>query len=142
MIEPGLQGQVSIQVTPATFASSYGNAGIDVLATLYILAAFEQAAGQAVLPFLEPGQATVGTHLSMDHFAPTPEGMTAVITATLEEVDGRRLSYAVEVRDELEVVGKGRHVRYIVEIDQFEERINDRRRQFEALGSGGRNPTE
>jgi fluoroacetyl-CoA thioesterase len=135
-LKPGLTGEVRIEATPETFASAWGNTGIDVLATLYILAAFEQAAGGAVLPYLEPGQATVGTHLEMDHFAPTPEGMTAVVRATLQEVRGARLSFAVEVTDDLEVVAKGVHVRYIVERDRFVERINDKRRRFTAAGLG------
>ena len=134
-IEPGLTGQVEIAVTPETFAGAFGNVGIDVLATLYVLAAFEQAAGMAVMPFLAENQATVGTHLSMDHYAPTPGGMTVTVKATLEEVDGRRLSYAIEVRDEIEVVATGRHDRYIVERDWFLQRIEDKRKKFAEMKS-------
>lgn len=137
-IRPGLTGEVRIKVTPETFASTFGNAGVDVLATLYLLASFEQAANQAVRSHLEPGQVTVGTHLAMDHFAPTPEGMTATVRATLEEVRGPRLDYSIEVADEVEVVGRGRHVRYIVELDRFEDRIKDKRRRFAAPGLGGK----
>ncbi len=129
-LKPGLQGQVRIEVTPENLASAYGNTGIDVLATLYLLASFEQAAAQAVAPFLSPGQTTVGTHLSLDHFAPTPEGMTVKVTATLEEVTGHRLSFAVVVRDDLETVGKGAHVRYIVDRAEFETRIQDKKQRF------------
>jgi fluoroacetyl-CoA thioesterase len=129
-LKPGLQGQVRIEVTPENLASTFGNTGIDVLATLKLLASFEQAAARAVAPHLLPGQTTVGTHLEMDHFAPTPEGLTAVVTATLEEVVGPRLTFAIEVRDDLEPVGKGAHVRYIVDRAEFLERIRDKKQRF------------
>jgi len=78
---------------------------------------------QAVQPLLKPGQTTVGTRIDVAHLAATPEGMTATITVELTAVDRRRLTFHVEVRDEVEKVGEGTHERFIIDRDQRMPRL-------------------
>ncbi len=58
----------------------------------------------------------------MRHTAATPLGMVVTARATLQEIDGRRLVFAVEARDEVEPVGAGVHERFIVDAARFEAR--------------------
>ena len=39
-------------------------------------------------------------------------------------IDGRRVSFEAEVKDTLEVVGRGKHSRFIVDINKTFERLN------------------
>jgi len=96
---------------------------IRVLATPEMVRLIEQTAIQAVQPLLKPGQTTVGTRIDVAHLAATPEGMTATITVELTAVDRRRLTFHVEVRDEVEKVGEGTHERFIIDRDQRMPRL-------------------
>ncbi len=122
-LEPGVVGEVQHRVTPETFASKWANPGIEVLATPVVVGWLEEAAIRAVQPFLEPGQGSVGTLVSMKHLAATPAGMTVRATATVTEVDGRRIRFSVEAHDEKEKIAEGEHERFIVNMAKFLDRV-------------------
>jgi len=122
-LQPGVVGEVSHRVTPDTFASRWANPGIEVLATPVVVGWLEDAAIRALQPHLEPGQGSVGTMVSMKHLAATPAGMTVRATATVKAVDGRRILFAVEARDEKEKIAEGEHERVIVTMAKFLERV-------------------
>ncbi len=122
-LQPGIIGEVQHRVTPETFATRWGNPGIEVLATPVVVGWLEDAAIHAVLPYLEPGQGSVGTMVSMKHLAATPVGMTVRAKATVKAVDGRRILFAVEAHDEKEKIAEGEHERFIVNMAKFLERV-------------------
>jgi predicted thioesterase len=49
--------------------------------------------------------------------------MRIAATARLVAVEGRRLKFAVEARDEKEIVGDGTHERVVVNVARFDERV-------------------
>lgn len=116
---PGVIGEVTHRVTPDTFATRWGNPGVEVLATPVVVGWLEDAAMRAVAPHLEPGQASVGTMVSMKHLAATPGGMTVRAKATVRTVDGRRVVFAVEAWDDKEKIAEGEHERFIVNMAKF-----------------------
>ena len=122
-LQPGVIGEVQHRVTPDTFASRWGNPGIEVLATPVVVGWLEEAAIRAVQPYLEAGQGSVGTMVSMKHLAATPAGMTVRATATVTEVDGRRIRFSVEAYDEKEKIAEGEHERFIVNMAKFLDRV-------------------
>lgn len=123
MLTPGVSGEAQVLVTPDTTAERFGNAGAAVFATPLLVALCEQAAIRAVAPFLAAGQGTVGTHIDIEHLAATPVGLHVTARAVLTEVAGRRLEFSLEARDEKEVVGRGRHTRFIIDNAKFYARV-------------------
>lgn len=119
----GTEGRVERLVTPELSAEHFGNAGVAVLATPALCALFELSAFEAVRAALEPGEATVGTHLQIDHLAATPVGMTVTVRARLEAVDRQRLAFTIEAHDGREVVARGRHERFVVDLTQFLQKV-------------------
>ncbi|MGI5839919.1 MAG: thioesterase family protein [bacterium] len=115
----GLQGETVRQVTATDTAAVVGSGDQPVLATPTLLAWVENAAFAAVSSQLPDGMTTVGTRLDFRHLAATPVGMKVTACATLQEIDGRRLTFWVEARDERERIGDGRHERYIVPAEKF-----------------------
>ena len=93
------------------------------LATPSMILWMEITARDAVLPLLEPGQDTVGTHVNVSHLAATPVGMRVIFRATLKEIDRRRLTFAVEAHDEKEKIGEGTHERFIIDVARYAERL-------------------
>jgi fluoroacetyl-CoA thioesterase len=78
-----------------------------VFATAYLVAFVEATCIEAVAPLLSPGHKTVGTHVDLSHTAATPVGMTVVAASELVGVEGRRLRFAVECRDEVDMISSG-----------------------------------
>lgn len=119
---PGLSAAVSLQVTDADTATAFRSGDVDVLATPRVVALAEEAAVQAVSGALAPGSTTVGYRIQLDHLAPTAPGATVKAEATLEAVEGRRLTFRVAVTDHHGLVAAGRITRVTVERDRFLEK--------------------
>lgn len=126
MIEVGTKSERCWRVGREHLASAFGSGLVDVLATPVLVGLCEECARTMVDPHLPPGQKTVGTSIRLDHVAATPLGMRVTVTAQLVEIDRRRLRFEIEAHDEIEVVGRGTHERFIIDADRFEERIREK----------------
>jgi len=125
-IEPGLSAAADLVVTEADTAIACGSGDMPVLGTPRLLALAEAATVRAVAPALDAGTTTVGFRIQMDHSAPTALGDTVRAEATLEQVDGRRLTFRVTVYDGNGLVGAGRITRVIVDRAGFLESLQGR----------------
>jgi predicted thioesterase len=128
-IRPGLRGEVRQVVAQEHTARHLGSGGVQVLATPQMILLMERAGVAAVDHLLPEGYLTVGGHLDVQHLAPTPVGFEVRATAELLEVDGRRLAFRAEVHDRPpggdreDLVGRGNHQRFIVDVARFGERV-------------------
>ena len=123
MIKEGLTHTSKIKVTLENCASAVGSGGLDVFATPSMVALMENAAMNAVAPFLPEGSTTVGAEINTTHIKPSALGAEIEATATLTAVEGRKLIFDVEARDTSGTIGKGTHVRFIVDIERFMAKV-------------------
>lgn len=126
-IKIGLKGIVEITVSEKESANSYGNEGVNVFATPAMVGIMEVAARNAVDSVISEGFSTVGTRLDVKHLAATPVGFKVRAVAELLEVDDKRLVFKVEAYDDIEKIGEGTHERYIIKLDKFMNRVNNKR---------------
>ena len=119
MLTTGIKGNSERIVTEELTARAMGSGELPVLATPAVIALAEETAWRSVAAFLEPGQGTVGTKLDVEHISATPVGMNVRCETELIEIDRRKLTFSVEVFDEIGVVAKGTHCRFIVENEKF-----------------------
>ena len=124
MLQPGIKGKQTIVVTPAQTAAYYGSGALEVFATPAMVALLEETAWRSVQPYLEEGQATVGTRVDVRHLAATPLGGKVTCESELVEIDRRRLVFKVDVFDEKTKVGEGTHERFIVDVEKFQAKAN------------------
>jgi fluoroacetyl-CoA thioesterase len=122
-LQPGLTGTASVTVTGDLTAAALGSGNVDVYSTPALIALLEAAAINALEGHLADGQTSVGTALNVKHLAATPVGMSVQATATLKEIDGRRLVFDVSASDDVEPIGQGTHERFVVDQARFEERV-------------------
>ncbi|GBF32126.1 dihydrolipoamide acyltransferase [Desulfocucumis palustris] len=115
----GIKGEATDVVTDSNTAIAYGSGGVNVFATPAMIGLMEKAALTSVEPHLESGMTTVGTRVEVQHLAATPIGMKVTARSELIEAEGKRLLFRVEVLDEVEVVGRGTHERYVVPEQKF-----------------------
>jgi predicted thioesterase len=139
-LAPGLKHSQAVTVTSDMTPGHLRGDAIRVLATPEMIRLIEQTAIQAVQPALKPGQATVGTRVDVAHLAATPEGMAVTVTVELTAVDRRRLTFRVEVHDEVEKVGEGTHERFIVDPEQRLPRLQAKLDAWRSRRSVASNP--
>lgn len=99
----------------------------NVFATGYLVGLIEWVCIQAVNPHLDwPHEQTVGIHVNVSHTAATPPGFSVTVNVELVEVDGKKLVFEVEARDEMDVITKGRHERFVINKEKFDARLLDK----------------
>ena len=120
-MQPGLSATLRFPVTAADTARALLSGDVEVLATPRLLAWLEAATCAAVRDALDADRTTVGTHVELDHGAPSPVGDTVAVTATLTAVAGRRLTFEVSARDEAtgRSLGSGVVIRAVVDRCRF-----------------------
>ncbi|MEC3918640.1 thioesterase family protein [Nocardia sp. CDC160] len=95
-----------------------------VFATGYLVGLMEWACARHLHPHLSPGQTSVGTHIDVSHVAPSLPGMTVTVQVEVTAVQGRRIRWSVQARDDRDNIGEGIHHRAIIDTEQFIARIN------------------
>jgi predicted thioesterase len=113
-----------IAVDESMTADRWGNKGVFVLATPHLVGLLEGTCVRAIQAELEPGQATVGTHIDLRHLKATPVGDTLTLSAQVMEVDGRRVIFRVKAEDSGGVAGEGTHERVVIDLARFLQRAN------------------
>ena len=94
-----------------------------VYATPMLVRDIEVACRELLLRHLDPGEDSVGTRVELDHLAATLLGMSVELTVTVASVSGRLVTLDVSARDSVDLIGKGRHTRFVVDVKTTESRL-------------------
>ncbi|MBX7072427.1 MAG: thioesterase family protein [Pirellulales bacterium] len=122
-LTPGIEGTYRRCVVTEHLVSHHNPGGAPVLSTPHLLGFMEAAAWQAMAPHLNAGDDSVGVGFEFQHLAPTPAGMTVTAQAVVTKVEGRFVTLTIEARDEQELIAKGQHVRAVITLERFKERL-------------------
>jgi fluoroacetyl-CoA thioesterase len=100
----------------------------EVFATGFLVGFLEWACIKAINPHLDwPEEQTVGTHIDVSHEAATPPGLTVTATVELIAVEGRKLVFAVEAHDGVDLISRGRHERFVIDKEKFDAKAGAKR---------------
>jgi len=128
-LKPGLTHRLAYVVAerttvPQTFPESpVVGAMPNVFATGYMIMLMERACTEFLATHLDPGEGSVGVHVDVSHLAATLPGMTVTVDVECTEIVGQRLSFKVKAHDGIDLIGEGRHDRFIVMWDKFNARL-------------------
>ena len=125
-LKMGLATRREVMVDESRCIGFMGKEGM-VYATPRMVSDVEYTCRDFLLEHLDPGEDSVGAHVSIDHLAATPLGLKVVIEAKIVEIDRRRVTFEFSVRDPIEECGRGRHVRFVVETAKSRERLAAKR---------------
>ena len=123
----GQEGNLEQTVGTGHSADRFQNAGVTVLATPVLCHWFESAAVRAIVEQLESGEASVGTRLSIEHLKATPVGMQVRVRARVVAVEGRRVNFEILAFDDVELVARGTHERFVVDLERFLAGVHEKR---------------
>jgi fluoroacetyl-CoA thioesterase len=99
-----------------------------VFATGYMVGLIEWACIQALAPHLEDGEGSLGVHIDVSHTAATPPGFTITVDVECLEVRGPRVYFSVRAHDGVDLIGQGRHERYVLKWQHFVRRVEKKAR--------------
>jgi fluoroacetyl-CoA thioesterase len=99
-----------------------------VLSTPWLIWFLEHAARQAVLPFLAPGESTVGTYVEVRHSAPTAVGQAVTCRARVIRVERTTITFQLEAHDGHELIARGLHTLQVIRVDRFAQRVERKSR--------------
>jgi fluoroacetyl-CoA thioesterase len=115
-IEPGIERTDEFTAQDRLLTDVGGTLGVKVLSTPGMISRMERCAAMLALEHLPDGKATVGFEVCVKHVAAAGEGSACSVHARLDEVlDGRKLRFAVEVREGDRTIGVGTHERRVVD---------------------------
>jgi fluoroacetyl-CoA thioesterase len=117
--ETGLRGTAVLTVTESDTARALGSGDVEVLGTPRLIALCEAATINAIAGVLDEATSSVGMRIRVDHLQPTAVGEVVTAEASLEQVDGRRLTFTVSVSDRGGLVAAGKVTRALVDRAKF-----------------------
>jgi fluoroacetyl-CoA thioesterase len=94
-----------------------------VFATGFMVVLMEWTCIQLLAPHLDEGEGSLGVRVDVGHLAATPPGMTVTVDCECTEVNGKKASFKVRAHDGVDLIGEGRHERFIVAWDKFNARV-------------------
>ena len=80
--------------------------------------------------YLDEDENSVGARVEIDHMGPTLVGMHVEIKITVTEIKGPKVAFEFEVHDQIEQVGRGKHLRFVVPLEKQRERLERKRAQL------------
>jgi fluoroacetyl-CoA thioesterase len=120
----GTKGAFTLRVLPEHLANRFKDAMLpQVLATPVMVLIMENAALNAIRPFLAADESAVGTAIDVQHLAATPVGHEVRAEAEVTRVEGKRIEFRVSANDEMEEIGNGTHQRIVIDLGAFNERL-------------------
>jgi fluoroacetyl-CoA thioesterase len=97
-----------------------------VYSTPDMIRLMETAAFQALQPYCEGDEITVGTSINIEHRAASGIGSKIKAEAALESFDGRFYTLRVTARDAAQEIGRGTVGRAVVSIGKFVARMKSK----------------
>ncbi|MDD2634744.1 MAG: thioesterase family protein [Bacteroidales bacterium] len=123
-INLGIKGKAEQIVSYEDTAAKLGSGLVEVFATPAMVAMMENTCMNSVLPYLPTGFGTVGTKINITHTKASPVGMRVFCKSELIEIDRKRLVFEVIAKDEIGEIGRGKHERFIIDIEKFMNKIH------------------
>jgi fluoroacetyl-CoA thioesterase len=106
----------------------------EVFATGFFVALMEWACTDVLKPYLEPTEGSLGIKMDMTHEAATPPGFDVTVTTTVTFVEPRKVGFDVVGHDGIDLIGRGAHVRAVIDRARFDQRLAEKVARARAQG--------
>ena len=123
MLKEGISLTLEKIVNENETASKVASGTLDVFSTPMLIAFMENAAFQLVQSELDEESSTVGISINAKHLKANLVGDKLSCVATLTSIEGKKLTFSVQVFYMDTLVGEGEHSRYIINKKKFLENI-------------------
>lgn len=118
-LHPGYRGDLQWTVDADRVITLGGDARATVFSTPNMILLMERAAREALRPWLEDGEESVGIDVNIQHLAGAGLGAEVRGTAVVTSIDGRRVHFSVECWCGERLLGQGTHTRAVVSLQKL-----------------------
>lgn len=122
-LQPGQTGELLWVVDPTMTITLGGLPAATVFSTPFMIMLMERAAREALRPFLNEGEESVGVEVQVEHLGPAALGDTVRGVARVTAVDGRRVHFDVQAFAGDREIGRGTHRRAVVTLNRIVENV-------------------
>jgi fluoroacetyl-CoA thioesterase len=122
----GTTGETTFVIEPNHCIEFAADGMPAVLSTPNLIGILERTARQAIAPFLDADERSVGVEIELRHLAPSPLGGTVTATARVIGTSGRIVDFQIEAREGGELIVRGVHKRAVVNVESFTKRLRAR----------------
>lgn len=119
----GMQGTETVVVRPELTVQHFMPQMPAVYGTPMMIYLMEVASANAIHPSLPEGWVSVGAEVNIRHLAATPVGRTVTATATVTAINDKLVSFTVTAHDGVRTIGEGTHLRGVINLEKFKERL-------------------
>jgi len=117
---PGISDEMTITTTPEMGITHLGPNVPSMYSTPSMIQLIEGTCVRLITRYVDEGEQSVGYRVDVKHMAPTPIGKQVTARVVLNELNGRRYTFGVEVFNEDGVkIGEGTHERALIDIARF-----------------------
>jgi fluoroacetyl-CoA thioesterase len=131
-LAPGLTHIQTLEMSDRLIVSAVADGAPPAFATAFVAGLMEWACIEALRPYLDDGEQSVGSHIYINHAATSPLSTKLTAIAELVEMKGGALRFRVDCYDECEQIGSGFHERTIVSPVRWTPGVRDRDTSFHA----------
>jgi fluoroacetyl-CoA thioesterase len=128
-LKPGMTHRFAYKVpenktVPYTYPESSEIAAMPkVFATGNMIVLMEWTCTQLLAPHFDPGEGSLGVHVDVSHLAATLPGQIVTVDVECTAITGQRVTFHVKAHDGIDLIGEGRHERFVVMWDKFNARL-------------------
>ncbi|MBM3964431.1 MAG: hypothetical protein FJ308_05105, partial [Planctomycetes bacterium] len=126
-MKPGLKvgdvGGLVWIVDPSMVITLGGDARATVFSTPNMILLMERSAREAIRPYLEAGEESVGTEVNIQHLSGAGIGSTVRGDARVTGIDGKKIHFDVSAFEGDRLLGRGTHTRALVSVDRLVENL-------------------
>jgi fluoroacetyl-CoA thioesterase len=128
-LQPGIARVNRIAIDRDRTIAFMGDEG-RVYATPRMIGDIEYTCRDLILAHADAGEDSVGVEVAVRHLAPTLLGMTVEIAVKVAAVEGRKVTFEVLVKDELDEISRGTHTRFVVDVEKTIARLKAKAAKF------------
>ena len=127
-LEIGAVGELRTTVTASQVIhlGATNPVGAVVFSTPSMIDLMEHAAREALAPFLDEGEESVGATVQVEHMAATPIGAEVRAVARVTSMNRKLVDFDIQAFDAVEQIGRGLHTRAIIQTDRFSGRLAEK----------------
>lgn len=126
-LKTGDTGSAEVIVDLPRTARALGSGTEEVFATPALVALMEAAAVTCIERHLPSGFISLGTQIAIEHLSASIVGARVSARADLTAIDGRQVSFSLSAHEGDKLIGRGTHIRAIVDRQRFLEKLSTAR---------------
>ena len=104
-------------------ADYLGNKGVRVLSTPAMIYYMELTASSIVFERIPENYRPVGSRIDVKHINPAPLGSEIRVNAIVKGINGRKVTYDVEVLKDKTKIGYGEYDLHVVDLNKFKNKL-------------------